>query len=213
MLKISIQVAGPSTTPSITVHSFFASKRLANNADKPTTAITAAVPLPDATGLTRSQRLFSISTGIHIQSLRIGRGPEFFLFMKLRSQHKWASFKMTPSKWVEATKLYNSEAVKLDQLRGSNQSHSYIAKNPRALMLQLGMVEATISDRVITGNYKCEQSRDDLCCVSHSFPTAMKGTEAFWREHCHAVPLMREDQLDRKVCLYLILSHLSINII
>jgi hypothetical protein len=120
---------------------------------------------------------------------------------------------MTPSKWVEATKLYNSEAVKLDQLRGSNQSHSYIAKNPRALMLQLGMVEATISDRIITGNYKCEQSRGGLCCVSHTFPTAMKGTEAFWREHCHVVPLMREDQLDRKVCLYLILSRPSIDII
>jgi hypothetical protein len=91
--------------------------QLANNANKPTTAITAAVPLPDATGLTQSQRLFSISTGIHIESLRIGRGPEFLLFMKLHSQCKWVSFKMTPSKWVEATKLYNWEAVKLDKLR------------------------------------------------------------------------------------------------
>jgi hypothetical protein len=123
-----------------------------------------------ATGLTSRDRSDCSRSprGIHIESLRIGRGPEFFLFMKLRSQCKWVSFKMMLSKWVEATKLYNPAAVKLDELGGSNQSHPYIAENLCALMLQLGMVEATISDRIITGNYKCEQSRDGLCCVSHS---------------------------------------------
>jgi hypothetical protein len=125
-------------------------------AAKPTQTITSVVPLPDATGLTRSQRLFSISTGFHIESLKIGRGPEFFLFMKLRSLYKWASFKMTPAKWVEATKLYNSEALKQPQI--SDQSHSYIHKNPRALMTQLGTVETTISERIVAGNYKCEHS-------------------------------------------------------
>ena len=76
--------------------------------------------------------------------------------MKLRSVYKWASFKMTPAKWVEATKLYNSEALK--QLQVSDQSHSYVHKNPRALMTQLGTVETTISERIIAGNYKCEHS-------------------------------------------------------
>ena len=111
---------------------------------------TALVPLPDTTGLTRSQRLFSISTGIHIDSLQIGRDAEFFLFMRLRSQHKWASYKMTPSKWVEATKLYNLE------LEAADRSRPHISKNPRALMLTLGAIEATISDRIMTNNYKCE---------------------------------------------------------
>jgi len=110
------------------------------------------VPLPpDGAGLTRSQRLFTISTGIHINSLTIGRGDEFFVFMKLRARHKWASFRMTPLKWVEATNLFNAE------LESVNCSHnrSTTLKNPRALVAMLGTVEATVADRLATGNFKC----------------------------------------------------------
>ncbi|KAH8997187.1 hypothetical protein EDB86DRAFT_933965 [Lactarius hatsudake] len=136
----------------------------------------ARVPLPpDGAGLTRLQRLFTISTGIHIDSLTIGRGDEFFIFMKLRARHKWASFRMTPLKWVEATNLFNAE------LESVNRSHnrSTTLKNPRALVAMLGTVEATVFDRLATGNFKSK-----------------KGTETFWREHCHAVQLLKEGQLD-----------------
>jgi hypothetical protein len=140
------------------------------------------LPLPDATGLTRSQWIFTISTGIHIDSLKIGRDVEFFIFMRLRAEHKWASFKMSPSKWVEATKLYNSALESADQSHG----HTTIPKNPRTLMTTLGAVESTISDRIMTGNYKCEPfwliSSPNL--TPHIILTAQKGTETFWREHC-----------------------------
>jgi len=54
---------------------------------------------------------------------------------------------MTPSKWVEATKLYNIELESVDTTN---------PKDPRALMTMLDTVEATVSDRIFTGNYKCE---------------------------------------------------------
>ncbi|KAH9010621.1 hypothetical protein EDB85DRAFT_2083308 [Lactarius pseudohatsudake] len=136
----------------------------------------ARVPLPpDGAGLTRLQRLFTISTGIHIDSLTIGYGDEFFIFMKLRARHKWASFRMTPLKWVEAMNLFNAE------LESVNRSHnrSTTLKNPRALVVMLGTVEATVIDRLATGNFKSK-----------------KGTETFWREHCHAVQLLKGGQLD-----------------
>jgi hypothetical protein len=59
---------------------------------------------------------------------------------------------MSPLKWVEATKLYNSALESADQLHG----RAIVPKNPRALMTTLGAVESTISDRIMTGNYKCE---------------------------------------------------------
>ncbi|KAH9046965.1 hypothetical protein EDB83DRAFT_2204269, partial [Lactarius deliciosus] len=82
---------------------------------------------PDGAGLTRLQRLFMTSTSIHVDSLTIGHGDEFFIFMKLRARHKWASFRMTPLKWVEATNLFNAE------LESVNHSHnrSTTPKNPR----------------------------------------------------------------------------------
>ena len=65
----------------------------------------ARVPLPpDGIGLARSRRFFTISTGVHVNSLTIARGNVFFLFTKLRAQHQWASFRMTAPKLVEATK-------------------------------------------------------------------------------------------------------------
>jgi hypothetical protein len=59
---------------------------------------------------------------------------------------------MTPSKWIEATKLYNIELESVDKECG----RTTIPKDPRALMTMLGTVEATVSDRIFTGNYKCE---------------------------------------------------------
>jgi hypothetical protein len=77
---------------------------------------------------------------------------EFFVFMKLRAQHKWASFRMTPLKWVEATKVYNAELESVNRLHNRNTT----LKNPRALVAMLGTVKAMVADRLNTGNYKCE---------------------------------------------------------
>jgi hypothetical protein len=171
------------------VHDFFGTKRPTINTNKQKTATTAIqppldyatrVPLPDATGLTRSQRLFTISTGIHVDSLKIGANDEFFIFMRLRSQHKWASFKMNPSKWVQATKLYNAELQSLDQQHG----RTTIPKNPRALMTMLGTVEATVSDRILTGNYKCESFSSFSFLLQHlmySHPQPRKAPTHFGR--------------------------------
>ncbi|KAH9001850.1 hypothetical protein EDB86DRAFT_2801333, partial [Lactarius hatsudake] len=130
---------------------------------------------PDGAGLTRSQRLFTISTGIHVDLLTIGHGDEFCVFMRLRAQHKWASFQMTPPKWAEATKHFNAE------LESVNCSHNRgtTLKNPRTLVAMLGTVEAMVANRLATGNFKSK-----------------KGTETFWREHCHAVQLLKEGQPD-----------------
>jgi hypothetical protein len=156
-------VDAPDPPGASSAHSFFATKQAATSNTHQQTVVTSAarsapdyaarVPLPqDDAGLTRSQRLFTVSTGVHVDSLTIGCGDEFFIFMKLRAQHKWASFRMTPLRWVEATKLYNAE------LESVNRSHNRntTLKNPRALVTMLGTVEATVADRLMTGNYKCE---------------------------------------------------------
>ena len=125
------------------------------------------VPLPpDGAGLTRSQRLFTISTGVRVDSLTIARGDEFFLFMKLRAQHQWASFRMTAPKWVEATKAYNAEL----ELANSSHNRNSTLKNPRALVAMLGTVEATMNDRLITGNYQCEPAPSQTALhLAHPF--------------------------------------------
>ncbi|KAI9436427.1 hypothetical protein H4582DRAFT_431619 [Lactarius indigo] len=86
--------------------------------------------------------------------------------MKLWAQHKWASFRMMPLKWVEATNLFNAE------LKSVNRSHNRntALKNPRALVAMLGTAEGTVADSLVTGNFKSK-----------------KGTETLWREHFHAV--------------------------
>ena len=110
------------------------------------------LPLPaDKSSLTRSQLIFSLATQTDPRILTIQRGDEFFLFMDLRKEHQWASFKMTSHKWVLATEAYNLQL----QSSCSSKGHSYIAKNPRALMDKLGEIEQMIAQRIMTGNYLC----------------------------------------------------------
>jgi hypothetical protein len=117
------------------------------------------LPLPaDKSSLTRSQLIFSLATQTDPRTLTIQRGDEFFLFMDLRKEHQWASFKMTSHKWVLATKAYN---LQLQSSCGS-KGHSYVAKNPRALMDKLSEIEQMIAQRIATGNYLC-------MCVYFSF--------------------------------------------
>jgi len=72
-----IPVASSSTTPSKTIDAF-------------------QLPVsPDLQQLTPSQRIFSIATRTDIRSLTISGDVEFYLFMQLRAERGWATFKMT----------------------------------------------------------------------------------------------------------------------
>ena len=73
---------------------------------------------------------------------------------------------MTAPKWVKATKAYNAE------LELANRSHNRNStlKNPRALAAMLRTVEATITDRLITGNYQCEAAPSQTALhLAHPF--------------------------------------------
>ncbi|KAI0323780.1 hypothetical protein GY45DRAFT_1264040, partial [Cubamyces sp. BRFM 1775] len=128
------------------------------------------LPRPTISGLTRSQRVISIATGIDPRSLTFTRGESdaFFLFMRLRKEHRWASFSMTPFDWVCAASRYNLEVDRLKRERGLALTY----KTPRALMEKLGEIEPRILARLMSGD----------------FPKT-SNNESFWREHCHAVPL------------------------
>ena len=93
-------------------------------------------------------------------TLTIQSGDEFFLFMDLRKEHQWASFKMTSHKWVLATKAYNLQLESSCGLKGHPES--YVAKNPHALMDKLSEIEQMIAQWITTGNYLC-------MCVYFSF--------------------------------------------
>ncbi|KAI0368260.1 hypothetical protein BV20DRAFT_1037239 [Pilatotrama ljubarskyi] len=121
----------------------------------------AMLPKVEIHSLTLSQRLFSLVTGLNPASFSIEAGDEFFLFMDLRAKHQWASYAMTPQKWVEAASIYDTKLEKLSRQYG--RSSWTVWKTPRALMDKLA------------GDYKAKGS----------------GSEDFWKKHCHAVPLLK----------------------
>lgn len=114
-------------------------------------ALSDLLPLPAAQGLTRSQQLFAIGTGIHPFSLQIARGQEFYLFMHLRKEQQWRTFGMTPRKYVEATNLYNVELRQVARKHGLNG----VLKNPRALFDKLGEIEGAILKRIQKQDFRC----------------------------------------------------------
>ncbi|TFY51908.1 hypothetical protein EVG20_g10784 [Dentipellis fragilis] len=134
-------------------------------------ALAQPVPRPQKEGrLTRSEALFASITGVNPSSLSISSKDEFFLFMEMRQEFQWASFGMTSHKWVLATKEYNMRLA--ERLKSS----SLIPKNPRTLFEKLGAIEAVVIQRVSTGNYM-----------------SRKNDETFWRKHCTAVALFKEE--------------------
>jgi hypothetical protein len=116
------------------------------------TRLSTPLQSPDLQGLTRSQRLFSIATHTDIRSLSISGSPEFFLFMDMRAEKGWASFKMTPRAWVAAANEYNTRLKAL----GEDKDMLIVQKNPIALVNMLGQLETKISNRILTGNFLCE---------------------------------------------------------
>ena len=99
--------------------------------------------------LTKKQLYFLSSSKTDPRSYTIERGREFFIYMDLREQRQWSSFRMTPKSWQDATRLLNEELR--EQL-----SSSAPPKIPRALVDKLAEVEQRILQRIQTGNHKCE---------------------------------------------------------
>lgn len=117
-------------------------------------ALSEPLPLPAGPGLqglTRSQRLFALVTGVNPLSLTVGRGEEFFLFMRLREQHQWRTFSMTSHRYVEATHLYNVGLERLAPVYGL----TFVPKNPRALLNKLGEIEGMILKRIYKQDFMC----------------------------------------------------------
>ncbi|KAH9952137.1 hypothetical protein B0H21DRAFT_684053 [Amylocystis lapponica] len=143
--------------------------------------VSASLPnLPPVTisGDTPSQRLFSIATGIHPRSMTISSNDEFYLFMDLRNEKKWASFEMSPRKWVIAANEYNTRLEAFNRSKGA----STIRKTPRALMDKLGEIEPKILARIASGRYTSQRSN----------------SEDFWKKHCGAVQLIRSNGTETK---------------
>ncbi|KAI1782538.1 hypothetical protein LXA43DRAFT_905505 [Ganoderma leucocontextum] len=178
---------GPTTTPSAsrvatpfapmsqsaTLHSFFpSSSQASGTAQMVAIPDTVYFPRPVITGLTPSQRMFSVASGgIDPRSLSLASidYDEFSLFLRLRAEGKWATYNMSPYNWVCAASVYNKELEKLNQ---STQKMRPL-KTPRALMDKLFQLEPKLIGCIITGNY---QSRSG-------------NSPAFWYPHCHAFPL------------------------
>src|SRR5712672_716698 len=108
-------------------------------------------PVRSMAGLTRSQSLFSIFTGVDARALAINGSDEFFLFMDLRAEQRWVSYNMNSRKWLVATNEFNSRLEALNTLEGIG----HIPKHPRTLMEQLGNVETKIATRIACNNLTC----------------------------------------------------------
>ncbi|KAL6305557.1 hypothetical protein BKA93DRAFT_824944 [Sparassis latifolia] len=137
------------------------------------------LPVVQISGPSRSQRLFSVVTGINLSSLSISADSEFYLFMDMRAEGKWASFNMTPAKWVAAVKAYNAHLEELTKSRGLPMAR----KTSRALMEKLGKLEPKILARIIAKDYTSKRTN----------------TEAFWMKHCLVVTLMKVENGDGKM--------------
>jgi hypothetical protein len=144
-------------------------------------------------GLTRSQLLFSILTGINVRALSIETGDEFFLFMDMREELGWVSYNMTPRRWVLATTTYNS---RLEALNSAKNVITTIPKHPRALMEHLGVIEMKIASRIARNDFTCRSSFYFIDCritpPPLPPPARKSNTDTFWRRHCFAVSLVKE---------------------
>ncbi|KAF9235523.1 hypothetical protein BU15DRAFT_19479, partial [Melanogaster broomeanus] len=101
---------------------------------------------PQFKGETRSQRLFSIATGISPESLTIKGNVEFFLFMDMCAKSRWISYQMTSKKWVKATDEYNRHLA-------TKCGDAVMKKNPQALLRKLGEIEPRLIERVLKDDY------------------------------------------------------------
>ncbi|KAG1785108.1 uncharacterized protein HD556DRAFT_1435280 [Suillus plorans] len=94
-------------------------------------------------GMTRSQHFFTIATRIDARAMQISSNIEFHLFMDMRAEFMWISFKMTPKQWAVATETYNK----------------YLEEKNRANGLEmLSKIEVLVMNHVAKSDFK---SRSD----------------------------------------------------
>ncbi|KAG2335241.1 hypothetical protein BDR05DRAFT_846031, partial [Suillus weaverae] len=84
-------------------------------------------------GMSRSQHFFTITTRIDAHAMEISSSVEFHLFMDMRAEFAWISFKMTPKQWAAATETYNNRLEEKNHTNGSKM----VKKNPQALLRKL----------------------------------------------------------------------------
>lgn len=116
--------------------------------------LTQQLPLPpglNVQGLTQSERIFAVATGVDPRSLRINQGEEFFLFMSMREMYKWRTYSMNSKRYADGVKTYNLALEPLAQRKG----FLFVEKNPRALLDKLTEIEAVILKRCKTKNFTC----------------------------------------------------------
>ena len=84
--------------------------------------------------------------------------------MRMRRENKWASFDMSPAKWVAAAHDYNSRLEESNRSRGKTT----VRKTPRALMMKLAEIEPKILARIASDNYTCTFGVSGSCALSVS---------------------------------------------
>ncbi|KAG1861003.1 hypothetical protein C8R48DRAFT_544974, partial [Suillus tomentosus] len=100
-------------------------------------------------GMTRSQHFFTIAMRIDARAMQISGNIEFHLFMDMRAEFMWISFKMTPKQWAVATDTYNN---RLEEKNSANGLKT-VKKNPQALLRKLGEIEVLVMNHVAKSDF------------------------------------------------------------
>jgi hypothetical protein len=109
--------------------------------------------IPRPPGMTRSQHFFTIAMRIDARAMQILGNIKFHLFMDMREEFAWISFKMTPKQWALATETYNT---RLEEKNRANNMLNTVKKHPQALLRKLGEIEVVVMNRVVKKDFKCE---------------------------------------------------------
>lgn len=120
-------------------------------------------PILRPPGMTRSQHFFTIATRIDARAMQISGDVEFHLFMDMRAECVWISFKMTPRQWAVATETYNRRLEEKNRAIGLET----VKKNPQALLRKLGEIEVAVMNRVAKNDFKCEFGRSLASYFTH----------------------------------------------
>jgi len=102
--------------------------------------------------MTHSQHFFTIATRIDARAMQISGDTEFHLFMDMREEFAWISFKMAPKQWALATETYNTRLEAKNHANGLET----VRKHPQALLRKLGEIEVVVMNRIAKNDFKCE---------------------------------------------------------
>lgn len=130
--------------------------------------------------LTPSERIFSLKTHFNIRSLYIGGGEgtshEFYLFMAMRQQYGWQTWRMSAAEFAQATEQYNERLTHENSRRGIRTT---VPKHPRALVNKLAEVEAMCLNRIKMQDFKCTSY--SACPLSYAVSDLLVSSKEFWQ--------------------------------